>query len=587
MGLEADIRGFIQHGCKDGARSRDLYVYTDSKCGIDLIRRIINAPWSVTECKHFPLLQAIADALDARAASGFHTYIYKVTSHSGIQGNDEADAEAKKAALRILKPTADEILPHSVKTVSEPTTSEAYPHFWLTHRSPSTANVDGSTHIHPAKIIPNLSEASRRLPAPFHSGGQFHNRGTYAQAWSTAAHLLEASLSNAFLTQSKGTYRQRALAFKARWGMLYTRVLAHRYKAVPTPKCPRCNHPHDSVTHLLSGECRATEGLTTLRHDNAVKLILKFIKGGHLGSSFTIMDAGKAADLPLQGVAGKKVPHWLLPSVPEATRKLMRPDILIIAARNVDPLSPPSFLHEDIHLIEVGYGSDLSLAAKVVEKQTQHAELLKALQTEGYKRVHFHVIPLGHSGSIPRSLIPTLMALKIERPKAIECCKKLHMHAIRHIETLYEARMHFERTHGLFSSHQGCHESRDANFQQNDVQQEHREHSITRQLARQDTSPGPKSQPSDLNQLYRSLPVSHNHGITSKPKNNKLTQDINQSVRGKGGEAVGIAVKMLPQDPRPSAQKTHLVSHFNPKGTTAHRDTQAHLAGPRKKGAKD
>ena len=321
-----------------------LYIYTDSKCGIDLIRRIINAPWSVSECKHLPLLQAIADAIEARASSGFHTYIYKVISHSGIHGNDEADREAKKAAVRFLDPSTTQAPSDRVKLVDETTTADAYTEFWLSHQAPPATKPDGSTQTLSPSIIPNLSEATRRLPAPSHSGGSFQTQGTYAEGWTAAAPFLETTLSNAFLALSKGTHRQRMIALKARWGMLYTRLLAHRYKAASSPRCPRCNHPMDSVSHLLSGECKETEGLTTLRHDTAVKMIQKCIKGGRLGSSFTIMDAGKKSELPSE-VSDKRIPTWILPLAPPEPGKRsypMRPDILVVESPilRIDPDTP-------------------------------------------------------------------------------------------------------------------------------------------------------------------------------------------------------------------------------------------------------
>ena len=41
------------------------------------------------------------------------------------------------------------------------------------------------------------------------------------------------------------------------------------------------------------------------------------------------MDVGQAADLP-EGVAGKRLPPWILPKVDNETRGKLRPDILII-----------------------------------------------------------------------------------------------------------------------------------------------------------------------------------------------------------------------------------------------------------------
>ena len=71
-----------------------------------------------------------------------------------------------------------------------------------------------------------------------------------------------------------------------------------------------------------------------LRHDQAVAMILKTKKMGKKGGCYTIMDAGQAADLP-EGVAGKRLPPWILPKVDNETRGKLRPDILII--EGLDP----------------------------------------------------------------------------------------------------------------------------------------------------------------------------------------------------------------------------------------------------------
>ena len=69
--------------------------------------------------------------------------------------------------------------------------------------------------------------------------------------------------------------------------------------------------------------------LNILRHDQAVAMILKTKKNGKKGGCNTIINAGQAADLP-EGVAGKRLPSWILPKVDNETRGKLRPDILII-----------------------------------------------------------------------------------------------------------------------------------------------------------------------------------------------------------------------------------------------------------------
>ena len=48
------------------------------------------------------------------------------------------------------------------------------------------------------------------------------------------------------------------------------------------------------------------------------------------------MDAGQVADLP-EGVAGKRLPSWILPKVDNETRGKLRLDILIIEGLNTVP----------------------------------------------------------------------------------------------------------------------------------------------------------------------------------------------------------------------------------------------------------
>ena len=77
-----------------------------------------------------------------------------------------------------------------------------------------------------------------------------------------------------------------------------------------------CQHPRMKSPYILQ------------RHDQAVKMILKIIKNLK-GGCYTIMDVGQAMDLP-EGVAGKRLPPWLLPKVDKETRGQIRPGILTI-----------------------------------------------------------------------------------------------------------------------------------------------------------------------------------------------------------------------------------------------------------------
>ena len=82
--------------------SDDLTIYTDSLGSLQNIRKQIDHPTRLRECKHQKLLEDIVARLGARAMAGSQTHLYKVRSHTGIKGNDEADRLAKDAALHPL-----------------------------------------------------------------------------------------------------------------------------------------------------------------------------------------------------------------------------------------------------------------------------------------------------------------------------------------------------------------------------------------------------------------------------------------------------------------------------------------------------
>ena len=80
--------------------SEELHIYTDSQVSIALIKKYITSPFynAVAESKHSALLQRIAEAIHLRAEKGYHTRIFKVRSHTGVEGNEHADKVAGEAA---------------------------------------------------------------------------------------------------------------------------------------------------------------------------------------------------------------------------------------------------------------------------------------------------------------------------------------------------------------------------------------------------------------------------------------------------------------------------------------------------------
>ena len=124
-----------------------------------------------------------------------------------------------------------------------------------------------------------------------------------------------------------------------------------------------------------------------------------------LGSWYTLMDAGKLTQLP-EGVAGKRLPAWLLPKLTHEVRDRLRPDILVIsglthrmvAAASPGPhallLSGTRVSNLKIHVFEVGFCSDKNMTDLDKQKAEQHQQLVALLRDEyGQSKVRLHIYP--------------------------------------------------------------------------------------------------------------------------------------------------------------------------------------------------
>jgi ribonuclease HI len=432
------------------AEDEDIHLYTDSMCSIHMTRRILDAPWTLKESKHFQLLNNILDALCARAKAGGKTHIYKVKSHCGVAGNEEADKGAVGAAQ---DPSSTQVTDNSE--------NDPYSHRTWAAQTPDP-NKEGQGP-NPPRYVSSLRDGIKKIIGPKASGGATANTGIYGCAWEKAVPTLHQPSSFHFWKDSQVPQRLKNLTFKARWGHLWNRKLAHRYGMAPNPNCPLCGMP-DSTGHMLGG-CHHPEAqaMTIARHDKSVKLIQKTISSSNLGGYYTIMDAGKASDLP-EEVHGKRLPDWLFPSTASLSqenrdnqnkkRSKLRPDILVIEGFTTQDATGKTeqvrarLLQKanscKIHIFEVGYCGDTRHEDKDEEKTKQHSELATLLQSVefGSLKVKQHPpITLGRAGTIPSTLITTFKEVfGLNTHKAEECSKALARHAIQSLNKMYTHR---------------------------------------------------------------------------------------------------------------------------------------------------
>ena len=148
----------------------------------------------------------------------------------------------------------------------------------------------------------------------------------------------------------------------------------------------------------------------------------------------------------------------------EQTRKKLRPDILVIEGLSAKDTTGPieevrshiaSRLKQlTVHVIEVGYGSDIDHATKESDKRSQQEALVAVLQKAGFAVTFHDPVTLGRCGSIPTSLINTFKkTFKMSTHRADEYANKLTRHAVHWVDKMYTHRMCLEAS----ATHSGCH----------------------------------------------------------------------------------------------------------------------------------
>jgi hypothetical protein len=195
----------------------------------------------------------------------------------------------------------------------------------------------------------------------------------------------------------------------------------------------------DGVGHIMGGcDHGDMKALYIARHNKAVHTIAENIAKGEKGGCYMVMDACAKADTPAY-VDSTRLPAWLLPQVPAARLKKMRPDLLLIPTISLRdsvngdlPRSKSERKQHTVHILEVGYTSDTNHERKKHIKAEQHAQLADLLRAAGWTVCYTtnEAITLGHGGSIRKDLPTLLRSLGLSAKRADRTCAKLHSHAV-------------------------------------------------------------------------------------------------------------------------------------------------------------
>ncbi|KAJ9511713.1 hypothetical protein QJQ45_018018 [Haematococcus lacustris] len=347
----------IHAALKAGARR----IATDSLCSLYQIRRALANPMSLINHRHNDILTDIATLI---IDSPVTTQFYKVRAHSGIIGNEGADALAKHAALH----------PEKANTLEYHPTTPKERGIWLNN------GTDGE-NLAP---LPDCRHSVRAHMHSKHKLGLANQDSIYYQMTQDITKAAAKGAGERVMTDATISIPAQRTALLYRTGGLYNQKLAMRWKQATDDRCPLCGEA-DSATHLLSG-CSETLPLVQERHNGAGRLIAKAISKGTLGGCIRFADTGsweKGArenlDLPNDTL------HTTLRALgmkPTATKNTTRPDIIMVAPQR--KTGKRGKATKRITIIEIKYCADSRWMEQLDKALNQHTKLAHTMRKIGH-----------------------------------------------------------------------------------------------------------------------------------------------------------------------------------------------------------
>ena len=147
-----------------------------------------------------------------------------------------------------------------------------------------------------------------------------------------------------------------------------------------------------------------------------------------------------------------RIPAEVLPGVPDAMLRRMRPDILLFERSACDslPLIANDLQHAQhrqrcrVHVVEVGFCTEVAYPQKYKEKNEQHALLLEHLKKAGYADVQLHLLIIGSTGGMFRLTALHLARLGVTHQKVGDVLQDLHWKALHRLEQITGTRRRLE-----------------------------------------------------------------------------------------------------------------------------------------------
>ncbi|KAJ9528973.1 hypothetical protein QJQ45_000548 [Haematococcus lacustris] len=224
-------------------------------------------PMSLRTHRHKDILAEIATIL---TNSQDTVHFFKVRAHSGIIGNEGADALAKHAARH----------PEQATTRGPCSPRHTEQHAWLS----TTSELNVTTPL------PDCRHSVRAHMSNKHKLGLANQESIYYQMSREITKVAAKGSCERVMTDAGIPTEAQRTALLYRTGGLYNQKLAMRWGKAADDRCPLCGEA-DSATHLLSG-CSRTAALVQERHNGAGRLIMKAISKGAQGGCIKFADIG-------------------------------------------------------------------------------------------------------------------------------------------------------------------------------------------------------------------------------------------------------------------------------------------------------
>ncbi|KAJ9528899.1 hypothetical protein QJQ45_000456 [Haematococcus lacustris] len=383
-------------------------IATDSLCSLYQIRRALANPMSLRTHRHKDILAKIATML---TNSQDTVHFFKVRAHSGIIGNEGADALAKHAARH----------PEQATTPGPCPPRHTEQHAWLS----TTSELNVTTPM------PDCRHSVRAHMSNKHKLGLANQESIYYQMSREITKAAAKGSCERVMTDAGIPTEAQRTALLYRTGGLYNQKLAMRWGKAADDRCPLCGEA-DSATHLLSG-CSRTAALVQERHNGAGRLITKAISKGAQGGCIRFADIGshergETEGIDLPSATLRKALEVLSLSARD-TNTTTRPDIIMINnTKKRKQGSNESTKH--VTLLEIKYCADSRWADQLDNATTQHAAMAEAIIAAGHT-VSVRPILLGIGGITYNTHTKLHMeAIGITQTNTNKLLNKLTRHAV-------------------------------------------------------------------------------------------------------------------------------------------------------------